>query len=93
MKELFRYFLAKNFKEAFNQMNVSDMDQLGEEFHRYLAVKLSKEQMEKIFPVSEIDVIMNSDNPLKVHGFHPAYLLHFTEWIKIMQEQVNNEIP
>lgn len=93
MEKLFRYFLAKNFQDAFNQMKVSDMDSLGEEFHRYLELKLSPEQKERILPKNGMEVIMNADNPLKRYGFHPAYVLHFTEWIQIMQEKSTDEIP
>lgn len=93
MEKLFRYFLAKNFQDAFNQIKISDMDSIGEDFHQYLETKLSQEQRDRILPKNEMEVIMNADNPLKRHGFHPAYVLHFTEWIQIMQEKAANETP
>jgi hypothetical protein len=87
MKDTFRYFIKTNFVEAMEQMTIQAIDELGEEFHRYLDIKLKDETKEKILPKNAMDVIMNIDHPLKQNGFHPAYVMHFHEWIKVMQEQ------
>jgi len=29
---------------------------------------------------------MNSEHPFKTNGFEPAYVLHFTQWVKEQQE-------
>jgi hypothetical protein len=86
MEDTFRYFVRKNFAEAGDQLTNEAIDELGEEFLRHLDIKLSDETKDKILPKSAIDVIMNADNPLRTNGFHPAYVLHFTEWIKQMTE-------
>lgn len=86
MKDTFRYFVRKNFAEAGEQLTNEAIDELGDEFHKYLNIKLNDEAKERILPKNAAEVIINTDNPLKTNGFHPAYVLHFTEWIKIMQE-------
>lgn len=87
MKDVFRYFIRKNFPEAGEKMTNQSIDELGEEFHRYLDVKLSDEAKEKILPTGATEIIMNSDHPFKTNGFHPAYVLHFNEWIDQMKEE------
>lgn len=79
--KIFRFFIRKNYPE-FSELNLSndDLDELGKSFNEYLD-NLSKEIQERILPKSEIDIIINSDHPLKINGFHPALLLHFNEYI------------
>jgi hypothetical protein len=85
MKDTFRYFIRKNFSEI-GEISNEDIDEIGIEFHKYLDSKLNDDQKAKILPKSAIDVIMNSDHPLKTNGFEPAYMLHFTQWTKEQSE-------
>ena len=87
MKDTFRYFIRKNFVEAGKEMSNEDIDELGIEFHKYLDEKLNEEQKQKILPKSPMEVIMNMEHPLKRNGFEPAYVLHFTQWVELMQSQ------
>lgn len=87
MKDTFRYFIRKNFVDAGKEMSNEDIDDLGIEFHKYLDEKLNDEQKERILPKSAMDVIMKSEHPLMTNGFEPAYVLHFTQWVELMQSQ------
>lgn len=88
MKDTFRYFIRKNFPEAGNEMSNIQIDKMGEDFHKYLDNKLDDEQKEKVVPKNAMDVIMNSDHPLKQNGFEPAYVLHFTQWVSEFNEEI-----
>ena len=82
MKNVFRYFIRKNFEDIGDELSNEDIDEIGIEFHKYLDEKLSDEQKQKILPKDAISVVINSDHPFKTNGFEPAYVLHFTQWIK-----------
>ena len=85
MKDTFRYFIRKNFPEI-GDMSNEEIDQIGVEFHNHLDTKLNDEQKKRVLPKSAVDVAMNSDHPFKSNGFEPAYLLHFTQWVKDQSE-------
>ena len=83
---LFRYFLRKQYKDI--EISNEECDELNTEFHKYLTnLKLSEKQKENIIPKSEIDVIMNSEHPLRMHGFSPAYVFHFGEFVSKMKDE------
>lgn len=82
MTDTFRYFIRKNFPEI-GQISNEDIDEIGIEFHKHLDSKLNAEQKIKILPKSAMDIVMNSEHPLKTNGFEPAYVLHFTKWVKV----------
>ena len=82
MSDTFRYFIRKNFPEMGNELTNEQIDEIAEDFHDHLNNILNEDQKEKIIPKSPIEVIMNSDHPLKVNGFEPGYVLHFTQWIE-----------
>lgn len=86
MKHLFRIFLRKNFPEAAEQLTNEEMDEMSVEFHDYLNRKLTKGQLENILPPDNIfQFILNTNHPLKQNGFEPAYVIHFTDWVKMKQ--------
>ncbi len=85
MTDTFRYFIRKNFPEI-GQISNEDIDEIGIEFHKHLDSILNEEQKEKILPKSAMDIVMNSEHPFKTNGFEPAYVLHFTQWVKEQQE-------
>jgi len=85
-QNLFRYFIRKTYPSVTHkEMTNEQTDQIGKDFHEYLKTKLSDEQWEKIVP-TPIQVIMDSEHPLKPNGFPAAYTLHFMNWI---EEQKN----
>ena len=86
MKDTFRYFIRKNFPEFWNEISNEDIDEIGIEFHKHLDSKLSEEQKERILPKNAMTIIMQSEHPLKTNGFEPAYVLHFTQWVKEQSE-------
>lgn len=88
LKETFRYFVRKNYEEASKDLGVEEIDELGVEFHSHLRDKLDDDAWETIVPNNSMDLIMKIGHPFKINGFHPAYVLHFSEWIeKMSQEQ------
>jgi hypothetical protein len=48
MKNVFRYFIRKNFEDIGDELSNEDIDEIGIEFHKYLDEKLSDEQKQKI---------------------------------------------
>ena len=86
MTDIFRFFVRKNFTEVSEQMDNVSIDELGIKFHEYLEIKLSPEAKALILPKNSMEVILQQGNPLKVNGFHPAYAIHFAEWIDFMKE-------
>jgi hypothetical protein len=78
MKKVFRYFIRKNFPEIGSEMSNEDIDEVEIEFHKHLDNKLSEAQKEIILPKNATQILMQSEHPLKVNGFEPAYVLHFT---------------
>lgn len=83
---LFRYFLRKQYDGV--KISNEECDGLNEEFAKYLAeLQLTEEQKKNILPKNEIDVIMKSDHPFKMHGFEPAYVFHFAEFIEKMKKE------
>lgn len=86
---LFRYFLRKQYKDI--EISNEECDELNTEFHKYLtSLRLSEKQKENLMPKSEIDVIMNSEHPFRMHGFSPAYVFHFGEFIGKMKSEADN---
>lgn len=83
---LFRYFLRKEYKDI--EITNEECDELNVEFHKYLTdLKLSEKQKENIIPKGEIDIIINSNNPLTINGFSPAYVYHFNEFVRKMRDE------
>ena len=39
-----------------------------------------------VVPKDAIEVIIDMDHPLKENGFHPAFMLHFMDFLKIMKD-------
>ena len=81
---LFRYFVRKNYPTV--EISNEDLDEVCTGFNEYLKdLNLSDETKSKIIPKNEMEVILNSDHPLKQNGFHSALLLHFDQFIAKMQ--------
>ena len=89
MKEVFRFFIRINFPDFGSKISNDDIDELGILFHKHLDSKLTEEQKQKILPKDSMTVIMQMEHPLKTNGFEPAYVLHFTLWIREQSEATN----
>lgn len=88
-KSVFRYFIRKVFADVAGDLTNVEIDELGIEFHQYLNNILSEDQQERILPKNPLQLVMEEHNPLKTHGFEPAYVLHFTRWISEQAETEN----
>lgn len=78
---LFRYFIRKQYDGI--EISNEECDGIRIEFAKYLhELDLTDKQKENILPKSEIDVIMNAEHPLRMHGFPAAYVFHFAEFIE-----------
>jgi len=91
MKEWFRYFLRKNYPQVMGVVENEQCDEIGVEFDKYMKEKCAEEVLEKIMPKDAMEVILQADHPLKMNGFHPALLLHFDEFVKKMQSEIEEE--
>jgi hypothetical protein len=91
MTDVFRFFIRKNFPKIGNQLSNEEIYGMGVVFHEHLDGKLSEEQKEKVLPKSAGEVIMKIGHPFTTNGFEPAYVLHFTQWIKEQLEEIKKE--
>ena len=79
--DLFRYFVRKQYEGV--EISNEDIDELRIEFAKYLhKLNLTDKQKENTLPKSAFDVMLNSEHPLKMHGFEPAYVFHFATFIE-----------
>jgi hypothetical protein len=89
-KELFKLFLSSNFSSL--KFTDVEVDELRIAFAKYLfGMNLNEKQKENILPKSKYDVLINCIHPLRINGFPPAYMLHFTEFIDKAQKVINDE--
>ena len=49
-KEIFRYFMSTCFSPVFEDTDLEEIDELGEEFHSYLDNELNDKQKERKAP-------------------------------------------
>jgi len=87
--DLFRYFIRKQYSGI--EISNEDCDGIRIEFAKYLyGLDLTEKQKENILPPNTMEVIMNAEHPFKMHGFPPAYVFHFAEFIEKMQKEQGN---
>lgn len=91
-EDTFRFFIRKNWVEAGKLLDNESIDNLGITFHEYLNDTIDGATWEKIVPKNALDVMYNMDNPTYTNGFHPAYMLHFTEFVRTMNEEMEQEM-
>lgn len=86
--QYFPHFCRANFKELQNEPNEM-LIELGEHFKEYLQKKFEDkmDKLESIWDISPIKVIMQQGHPLKMNGYHPALLLHFSDFITKMNSE------
>jgi hypothetical protein len=82
MRDTFRFFIRKKWKDAGEKLSNKEIDGLGIEFEKYLNDNISEENRFKILPLNEMDVIFNMDNPMRDNGFSFAYVMHFYQFIE-----------
>jgi len=63
---------------------------IGKEFKTYLENKFKddKSKLEFIWNIEPLNVILNENHPFRMKGYHPALVLHFTNFI----EEVKNKL-
>jgi hypothetical protein len=76
----FRVFIRKTWTDI--KITNDECDAILKDFSVYLRDKLTTEQLDRILPKNDIEVMMNMDNPIRMGGFHPAFMYHFTEFIQ-----------
>lgn len=87
--DIFYYFVRKNFVGI--KISNQQLDDLKPEFEKYLADKnLKPEALALIMPRHIAEILMDH-KPTYIHGFHPAFVLHFHEFIKEQTELANQE--
>ena len=87
---LFRYFMRKLYKDV--EMSNEDIDEIGEEFYKYLrGLNLTEQQKKNILPKNTFDVILNVTHPFRTEGFPSAYVLHFTQHVEQKKEALCNK--
>ena len=79
MKKYFRHFVRVHWKGI--QISNEELDLLCIEFEKYLYAKVGEEKARSWFPKSLADVIMNATHPFKAHGYEPALVIHFCNFI------------
>lgn len=83
---LFRVFIRSQYKGI--DWSNDECDEVGIGFAEYLdQLNLTHEQKKNILPISEVDVVMNLEHPLRMNGFHAAYVLHFTRYVEKVQKE------
>jgi hypothetical protein len=87
-KEIFRYMLRKVYK--ITEPTNDECDEICAGFTAYLNKKCTPEQLEKFLPRTIMQVILKAEHPLKTEGFHPALILHFSEYVR---QSVEGEKP
>ena len=86
-KTIFRYFVQKIYKDA--EMSNEEIDEIRLNFIEYLKkLNFTEVQQKNCLPKNEIDVVFNMDNPLRIFGFPPAFVLHFTNYVEEQAKKI-----
>jgi len=85
--EFFPHFIRINFPNI--NLTNEEAIEIGKEFKKYLIDKFKdkSEILEKIWDINLIRVIMDQNNPLKINGYNPALVLHFTQFVETKQKE------
>lgn len=91
--QYFPQFIRINFPGAALQSN-EQINALGEEFKKYLQDKFSNkpDKLETIWNIDPLKVLQTKfKDQLSVNGYHPALIIHFTDFIKKMMAEEEQE--
>ena len=88
--QCFPHFIRANYK-GFKIEN-SEAIEIGNMFKCYLEEKLKDKQdlLNKISNISPNKIILNLNHPLKINGYEPELLAHFSEFIKMKQSEMSS---
>jgi hypothetical protein len=90
--EYFTHFLRKFYPTV--SMTNEEAIHVGEEFKDYLEklfpTEEGKQNLNTIWNISPRTIIFGDGSPNRIHGYHPAFVYHFTEFIKIRLDQLEN---
>ena len=80
--QYFPHFIRANFDHF--EITNEDAIEIGDSFKEYLLEKFQgkEDKLEPIWDISPLTVIKNDGRPDKVHGYHPALLVHFTNFVE-----------
>lgn len=79
----FPLFCRAHYPPLDNEPNDA-LIELGESFKQYLEERYvnNMEKLEPIWDISPKNIMLNINHPLKMKGYHPALLYHFSEFVK-----------
>lgn len=87
--QYFPHFLRKIFGRDIEISNEQAIE-LGNEFSHYITEKFSNEnrleKLEEICDISPITVLRREDKPQYTRGYHPALIIHFTNFLKEIEQ-------
>ena len=87
--EFFPHFIRANYPSLGSESNET-LIEAGEDFKKYLEEKFegNLEKLEPIWDINPKTIIMNQVNntPFLVNGYHPAFIIHFENFVKEIQE-------
>ena len=85
--QYFPHFIRKNYPEIADITN-EEINEIGLQFKEYIkeVYKDSQDKLDKIWDISPMKVIMNSEHPLKTNGYEPALIIHFGNYVKKASE-------
>ena len=86
--QFFPHFIRRNYPKI--DGTNEDFIEIGTEFKKYLlqTFKGKEDKLEKIWNISPMKVIMESDHPFKVNGYEPALIIHFDLFVQKMKEKI-----
>lgn len=89
--QYFPHFIRANFEKipGTNEQFI----QIGKDFKKYLleTFKGKEDKLNEIWDISPMKVILAQDHPLKVNGYEPVLVYHFTLFIEKMKEEILNQ--
>ena len=93
--QYFPHFIRTHYPVLRSETNEL-LIELGNEFKKYLQEKFEG-KMDRLEPVWDIEpkkIIMNQVNkvPFTIEGYHPAFIIHFGEFMEKMRNEALIEI-
>jgi hypothetical protein len=91
--EHFPLFIAKIFPEAYKQGTTEELKEIGVIFQEYLNKKFKgkEDMLKEISDINPINIIEHFGTPLRPLGYHPALILHMSQFAEEQKEQLEKE--